>query len=148
MRKTIFSVLAAGLVVTWGANVSAADKAAQGAFDRKAAQVNETAKRPAMINTAIHGVSVETGVPEDRLQEMHRKNPDAGPAGILIASVMADETKQPPEKFLQSHMKGKTWEAIIRDNHVPVSKINDRLDHLERFLANSETGNTPRRRQP
>ena len=49
---------------------------------------------------------------------------------------MTDETKQPPEKFIQSHENGKGWGAIARSNHVPVEKINDRLDHVERAVQN------------
>src|SRR2546422_166988 len=137
MTKTMFTILTAG-VLTFGAGAYAADQNTKDAFERKAANVNEVARRADKLPVALHAISVETGVPEDRLREMHKKNPDAGPAGILIASVMADETKQPPEKFLRSHVEGKSWEAIAHDNHVTLKKVNDRLDHLEKAVSNTD----------
>jgi hypothetical protein len=71
----------------------------------------------------------------NELQDMHKRHPDAGAAGIMIACVLADNTKKPPEEFLSKHIKGKGWAAIAHDNNVPLEKLNVRLDHLERELT-------------
>src|SRR5947209_4154431 len=99
MKKFAFSILAAGMVLSWGTSALGAESKN---FEQKADELNATAKSGEKFNAAIHAISVETGVPEERLMEMHRQHPQAGPAAILNASILADETKQPPEKFLRN----------------------------------------------
>jgi hypothetical protein len=139
MNKIAFSVLAAGLVLSWGTGAFAAENKT---FDQKADDLNATAKSGEKFNSAIHAISVETGVPEDRLLDMHRQHPQAGPAAILNASILADETKQPPETFLKSHQNGARWEDIARKNKVPIEKLDTRLDHVQQYVA---TGRMPER---
>src|SRR5438045_7065096 len=99
MKKIAISVLAAGLVLSWGTVAFAAENKT---FDQKADDLNAMAKSGEKFNAAIHAISVETGVPEDRLLDMHKQHPQAGPAAILNASIMADETRKPPEVFLKN----------------------------------------------
>jgi len=142
----MFSVLAAGLVLGLGTGIaSAQDKATKSNFERKASKVNQDARKPGMMKVALHTISVETGVPQERIEAMHKDNPEAGPAGILIASVMADETKLPPERFLKSHLDGHDWDLIARKNNVPLEKVNERLDHLQRSLNTPEKVKAKRR---
>src|SRR5437867_3303912 len=101
MRKSIVSLVIAGFVVGLGVSpVRGQDKATRERLDQRAHEVNILAKRPGMTKTALHAVSVETGVPEANLEAMHKRHPDAGAAGILIACVLADETKKKPGDFL------------------------------------------------
>jgi hypothetical protein len=97
--------------------------------------LNETVKKKSSMKTALHGVSVETGVPLATVESMHKHHPDTGPAGILVACVLADETKKPAEQLVKKHEDGKTWAEIARENKVPVEKLDRKLDNLEKFLA-------------
>lgn len=139
MKKIAFSVLAAGLVFSWGTGALAAENKT---FEQKADDLNTTAKSGEKFNAAIHAISVETGVPEERLMDMHRQHPQAGPAAILNASILADETKQPPEVFLKHHQNGIRWEDIARKNHVPIEKLDSRLNRVQHYVA---TGKMPER---
>lgn len=144
MKKIVFSVLAAGLVLSWGTGAIAAENKT---FDQKADDLNVSAKSGEKFNAAIHAISVETGVPEDRLMDMHRQHPQAGPAAILNASILADETKQPPETFLKSHQNGVRWEDIARKNKVPIEKLDTRLDHVQRYVATGKMPESERARR-
>lgn len=103
-------------------------------LNTRAHDVNALADRRGGVRDAIHDVSVETGVPEEQLQRMHDNHPNAGPAGLMIASVLADNTKEPPGRFLSAHDNGRGWASIARENGVPLDKINTKLDNLEREL--------------
>ena len=92
------------------------------------------------MKEAIHDVSVETGVPLEKLQRMHDNHPDAGAAGIMIACTIADSAKGNPETYLSRHINGKGWAAIARENDVPLEKINDRLSKLEHDLGSGASG--------
>ena len=88
---------------------------------------------PPWIGEIVRAVN-ETGVPLDRVETMYRRHPKPGPAGVLAACVLAAETKVPPEQFLENRTKGKGWVAQAREHNVPISRINDRLDNMLRFL--------------
>jgi hypothetical protein len=139
MRKFIYSLLMA--TVTLGLSASLASgqerRGEKRELDARAHDVNALADRHGGMRDALHDVSVETGVPERELQRMHDAHPDAGPAGLLIASVMADNTKDRPERFLNQHVNGRGWASIARENNVPLDKINTKLDNLERELNGS-----------
>ena len=137
MMKSIIVAMAAGLMLSAGASVaSAQDKATKNNFEEKVRAINSLGKKSETANVGFRTISVETGVSFDEVKGMHKKHPDAGPAGLMIACVLADETKTAPEKFLQGHIDGKSWEAMIRDHKVPLEKVNERLDHLERSMSN------------
>jgi len=103
-------------------------------LESRAHDVNQLADRHGGMKEAVHSVSVETGVPQDQLQRMRDKHPDAGAAGLMIACVIADNAKGSPEAYLNRHVNGKGWASIARDNNVPLEKINVRLDKLQRDL--------------
>ena len=135
MRKFIYSLLVAGVSLGLSVRVaSAQEKTEKRELDTRAHDVNALADRHGGMRDAIHDVSVETGVPEGELQRMHQAHPDAGPAGLLIASVLADNTKERPERFLNQRTSGKSWASLARENSVPLEKINTKLDNLEREL--------------
>jgi hypothetical protein len=139
MKNSILSVLIASLVI--GVNsggVRADDKTTRERFDDRAHQVNATARKPGMMPIALQGVSTETGLPLERVESMHKRYADAGAAGVLIACVLADETKKDPEIFLKKRIDGKTWEAIAAEQRVPITKLKDRLDRFERVLVREE----------
>jgi len=143
MKKIAYSILAAGLVLSWGTSAFAAENKN---FEQKADDLNATAKAGEKFNAAIHAISVETGVPEDRLHDMHQQHPQAGPAAILNASVLAAETKESPEVFLKNHQNGTRWEDIARKHHVPMEKLNVRLDNVKRYVDTGKLPEKARRR--
>jgi len=144
MKKIAISFLAAGLVLSWGTAAFAAENKT---FDQKADDLNVTAKSGEKFNSAIHAISVETGVPEERLLAMHKQHPQAGPAAILNASIMADETKQSPEVFLKNHQNGIRWEDMAHKYNVPIEKLDSRLDHVQRYVATGKMPERARKRQ-
>jgi hypothetical protein len=142
MKKIINSLL----VVAVSLGLSAGFARGQGRaaekdeLESRAHTINQLADQKGGMKESIHDVSVETGVPVDQLQKMHDRHPDAGPAGLMIASVLADNAKGSPENYLAKHINGKGWGAIARDNNVPLEKINDRLAKLERDLKAGASG--------
>jgi len=136
MRKLIYSLMVATVSLGLTAGMARGDdRTAKDELESRAHTLNDLADKRGGMKEAIHDVSVETGVPVDRLQKMRDEHPDAGAAGLLIACVLADNTKKPAEQFLSRHVSGKGWAAIARDNNVPLDKIDNRLSNLERELG-------------
>ena len=134
MKHHAIKILAATVVLSLLTSAGRAQENQRDEFERKVDLVNEKGRKKDMLPVALKTVSIETGVPLDRVETMYRRHPKPGPAGILTACVLAAETKVEPEQFLENRTKGKGWVAQAREHNVPVSKINDRLDHMLRFL--------------
>jgi hypothetical protein len=139
MNKLIANLLVAGLVfsVVGTHELCAQEKAKVEQLDKKADSINATAKAPGKLKAAFQSISSETGVPLDQVEHLHKNHPDAGPAGIMLACAMADETKKSAGHFLDSKLSGKGWGAIAQDNKVSVDKLNQRLDHMATYLASA-----------
>lgn len=135
MRKFIVTAMLGTLALGLNLNALAADRPAKRELDDHTKAVNELATHGERMQLALHQISVETGVPLEEVRKMHQGHPDAGPAGIMNACVLADNTKKTPEDFLRKHLDGKGWAAIAKDNNVPLEKLNERLDRLENALA-------------
>ena len=136
MKKSSLTLLITSLALGLGLGPArGADKTETDHLTQRAHEVNRAAKKPDMMKVALHDVSVETGVPLEKVQALHKRYSDEGIAGVLIAGALADETKKSPEHFLDKHASGKSWTAIAREYKVPMEKINDRLDHLEKALT-------------
>jgi len=146
MRRMMYSLLVAAMSLGLTAGVAnAQSRAAQkDELDSRVQTVNDLADRHGGMKDAMHSVSVETGVPLDQIQKMRDRHPDAGAAGIMIACTIADNAKGSPEAYLSRHVNGKGWAAIARENNVPLDKLNDRLDKLERDLGHSDLAPTGR----
>lgn len=134
MRKLIYSLCVATVSLGLTAGL-ARGQTARDELESRAQNVNSLADRHGGMREAIHDVSVETGVPQEKLQRMHDQHPDAGPAGLMIASVIADNAKGNPEQYLSRHMNGRGWGSIAHENNVPLDKINNKLANLERELG-------------
>ena len=143
MKNTISTFLITSLVLVTTAS-QGQDKAIKKAeaqsearsekqFDARAHSLNMSVEKNGTMKDAIHAVSVETGVPETKIQAMHHKHPKAGPTGILAACVLADETKKDPDRYLTRFAGGRSWTEIAADNHVPIEKLNVRLDRVEKL---------------
>ncbi len=136
MRKMMYSLMVAtlSLGLTVGLTYGQDRGSQKDELETRAHDVNNLADRHGGMKEAVHSVSVETGVPQDQLQHMRDKHPDAGAAGLMIACVIADNAKGSPERYLDHHVNGKGWAAIARENNVPLDKINVRMDKLQRDL--------------
>lgn len=133
MRKPWFSLTIAVLALALPAfSVHGSEKEQ---LDDKIRHINDLAKKPGAREVALQRVSVETGVPLERVQAMHQKHSDIGVGGVLVANVLADETKKDPELFMKQRDQGKKWTEIARENNVKFSGLNDRLDRLERAIG-------------
>ena len=145
MRKSIMSVLIGAVVFGLGLTVlPAQDKQQRERLNERIDEVNKVGRKAGM-QLAIQRVSTETGVPLEQIQAIHKRHPNVGPAGILIACVLADETKKPAEDFARAASGGKGWAAQAREHKVPLEKLDARLDRLERALTKEQSTENNRR---
>jgi hypothetical protein len=114
-----------------------------GNIDQKVTALNQAVQSTGNMSAALNAISVETGVPQDQVQTLQKNHADAGAGGVLIASVLADETKQAPETFLQTHASGKSWDTIASDNKVSQDKIDLRLNHVQNAIGSAPSTPTP-----
>jgi ribonuclease HI len=138
MKKLMFALMTSTIALTLGGGpLRAADNDdAAKHFRQRADQINAaTAKDPDLMQTAIKHISVETGVPVEKVRLHHQRHPNMGAAGLLLANVMAAETKEPPATFLKERQSGDQWLAIAREHKVSVEKLNVRLDNVWKALA-------------
>jgi hypothetical protein len=139
MRKSAINILITTFALSLGLSLAtAADKAEADHLSTRAHQVNRLAKTPGMIEAALHDISVQTGVPLDEVRALHKRHPDEGVSGVMIACSITDETKKAPEKLMDVRATGKNWPAIAHDNGIRMERLNDRLDHLEKVLNTQE----------
>ena len=135
MKKSIFSFMVATLVFSSGFGVALGqDKAAREQLETRTHEVNQTAKKQGM-DLSLQRISTETGVPLEQVQAMHKKHSDVGAGGLMIACVLANETKKAPEEFLKKNAGGKSWAALAKENNVSVNKLNERLSRLENAIG-------------
>src|SRR6476469_7996729 len=123
-------LLATALVWAVGlmGSLTAADKDDLEHLENRVKQLNAQAQKPGMMDVALQRISTETGVPLENVRRQHERHPDVGVAGLMIANVLANDTKKSPETFLSEHAKGKKWLTIAKNNKVSVDNLNERLD--------------------
>lgn len=124
-------------------NTTATGSSGSGNIDQKVSALNNNVQSSGSMTAALHAISVETGVPEDQIKTLQKSHSDAGAGGILVASVLADETKQAPETFLQSHAGGKSWDTIVGENRVSAEKIDLRINKVRNFIGAGSGSLTP-----
>ena len=127
---TMAMLLALGLVFP----AMAADKEDMDHLENRVKQINAAAAKPNMQDVAFQRISTETGVPVETVRKQHQRHPGIGAAGVMIANVLADETKKNPDPFLSQRDAGKKWVQIAKENNVSVDKLNERLDRLQKAL--------------
>jgi hypothetical protein len=131
--KTLIAMtmfLALGLVFP----TMAADKEEHDEFENRVTQINAMGAKPNMTDIALQRISTETGVPVETVRKQHGRHPNIGVAGLMIANVLANETKKAPESFLSQREGGKKWKQIAKQNNVGVEKLNDRLERLQKAM--------------
>ena len=137
MRNVFAKVIVVGVLaglISIPARGADKEKGGSDSLEDRVHAVNQTAEKAGRMNVALQRISTETGIPQDQVQASHRRYPDTGAAGLLIAGVLADETKKPFEQFLKQHSSGRKWGAIARDNKVSIESLIARLDRFEKAL--------------
>jgi uncharacterized protein YdiU (UPF0061 family) len=142
MRKqilTIFTVLGLALALNTASAQSSKDDTTAKQLRDIEKQLNQKTQTTKQWQAAMHTISVETGVPQDQLRAMKKGHPEVQPAGILIASVLADETKKAPEDLLKQHLSGQNWPAVARNNNVPFDKLTQRLQKVLQAIPGAKS---------
>jgi hypothetical protein len=137
MRKQILTTLSI-IGVALALNTAPAQTKAKSSVNQLReleTQVNQATQGSNQWHTAMHTISVQTGVPQDQVRALKQNHPNAQPAGILVACVLADETKKPAEQFLKQHLAGQNWPDIARNNNVPLEKLTVRLQTIRQALT-------------
>ena len=138
MTKLLAFAVSAFLVAI--PSLIAADDQDVDEFERRVSRINAAADKPGKMNIALQRISTETGVPLENVRGQHKRYTNMGAAGIMIANVLANETKKAPNDFLKARTDGKKWLAQARDNKVSVEKLNDRLERLQKAMTDGAGG--------
>jgi hypothetical protein len=134
MKNVISTLVLASTVMTL-ASIGGADERYRGSkadLDDRIHSLNETTKRNHAEHAALHGISVETGVPLEQLRAIEARR-RVSPAGLMVACVIADNTKEDPDRIVRK-ASDKTWAALAREYGVPYDKIERRLARLETYI--------------
>ncbi|HET7626369.1 MAG TPA: hypothetical protein VFM25_14015 [Verrucomicrobiae bacterium] len=134
MRKFTGCLTILAIALGAAISVSAADNSAHDALENRINQINQDSKREG-INVTLQRISTETGVSLDQVKSLHKNHSNVGPGGLMIACVLADETRKTPEQFLKNHTNGKNWGALARANNVSIDKLTQRLDRLDKAIG-------------
>ena len=144
MKKSLVSLLMAGAMLGAGVNsVFAAENPGRDALEDRVQEVNRSGRSEGM-DVTLKRISTETGVPLDQVKAMHKRYP-VGPGGLMIACVLANETKKEPEQFLKQHANGKSWVALARANDVGIDKLSSRLDRLNTAIGHDDSSNNKKK---
>ena len=108
-------------------------------FEHKVNAINEAAKKKGQMDNVLGDICNNVNLNLEQVRALHRSHPNAGAGAILVAAVIGDQTKQPAEKFLESHLKGNTWDTIIARNNVSTDKLDQKLDKVQSAIDNSQT---------
>jgi len=156
MRKSIYQLLIAGVLIAATGSLQAQTTARErrdrereqvrdreqmradaAMLDQRTKELNSTT-RGDRYDYALKTVSIETGVPEDRVRKLARAHPNRV-ADILNACVLADSTKKDPEDHYRERADGKSWAELANQYRVPVEKLTERLDHLDRAMGRASS---------
>ena len=136
MRKYIFTAITViGMALALKPAPAQAASDSENQLHQLQKQINDGTQTTPQWETAMHTISVQTGVPRDQLRSLRQKYPTVEPSAVLIACVLADHTKKAPEEFLKQHIAGQTWVQIAGNNKVPLDKIDERLQRVQQALA-------------
>jgi hypothetical protein len=124
------TILALGLMFP----ALAADQEDLDHLENRVKQLNALGAKPAMQDVAFQRISTETGVPLETVRKQHGRHPKIGIAGLMMANVLANETKKNPDWFLTQKESGKKWLQLAKENNVSVDKLNERLDRLHKAI--------------
>jgi hypothetical protein len=134
----LFAIATTALVFALITPAFAADEADVEEFERRVGRINTMAEKPGMKDTALQRISTETGVPIENVRNQHKRHPETGITGLLIANVLANETKKAPAVFLKQHAGGKKWLTLARENNVTLDKLNDRLERFQKAVSGGD----------
>ena len=135
MKKWLGVVMALSVLIGLGQAADTSANKSTPHFNQRVQQINKQTEDPKVMQVALQHIATETGVPLDQVRAQHKSHPKYGGAALLLANVLAAETKKSPESFLKERSSGKEWVEIAQENKIPTDKLNVRLDRIERAIA-------------
>jgi len=132
MKKMIGALSIFALLIGFVTPVMAADDEDQ--YEQKVKHLNSLGDKPGKMKVALQRISTETGVPLDRVEAQHKRHPEMGVAALMLANVMSADTKKQPSYFFEQRKAGKKWLTLAKENNIPVDRLNERLDRLEKAI--------------
>lgn len=131
--KLTFAITVAALAIAGATAVGDDYKGANRRdIDDSVHAIDKDIRRNHSQNDALHVISVETGVPQGKLQEILDHRPNAGLASVMMACTIADYTKRDPNYYLDQH-RNVSWQRLLADAGVPPEKVNHHLTRLEEY---------------
>ena len=104
---------------------------------KHARAINTLDNRAPARQAGLEAIAKETGVSVPTLQVQHRQHQEIGTAGLLMANVIAVQTKRPAGNYLRQAAEGKPWEHIAADNGVNLESLDAKLGQLEETMRSA-----------
>jgi hypothetical protein len=83
-------------------------------------------------------ISKETGVPVATIQKQHREHEAMGTSGLLMANLIATQTKKPAGNFLRQREAGKSWIEIAAEHKVSLDSADASLNRVETAMRGAK----------
>lgn len=105
---------------------------------KHARTINTLDNKAGARRAGYEAIAKETGVSVSTLQAQQRQHQEVGTAGLLMANVIAGQTKRPAGNYLRQAAEGKPWERIAADNGVNLEDLDAKLGRLEEAMRNAK----------
>jgi hypothetical protein len=100
-------------------------------FEKNVRNVNTLDNQAPARAAGFAAISKETGVPVATIQKQHREHEAMGSAGLLMANLIAAQTKKPAGNFLRQREAGKSWVEIAAEHKVSLDSADASLNRVE-----------------
>jgi hypothetical protein len=139
MRATKYTLAALAFAIATAIGTSRADdvirRNSHRDLDRTASTISKEARSMRNERDALHAVSVETGIPTPKGQEMLDRWESAGVGGVMIACTLADYSKRDPNYYMERRFHDhQSWDRIVADSGVPFEKVDRKLARLDDYV--------------
>jgi hypothetical protein len=100
-------------------------------FEKNVRNVNNLDNQAPARTAGFAAISKETGVPVATIQKQHREHEAMGSAGLLMANLIAAQTKKPAANYLRQREAGKSWPEIAAEHKVSLDSADASLNRVE-----------------
>src|SRR5215218_4314926 len=100
-------------------------------FEKNVHNVNTLDNKAPARAAGFAAIAKETGVPVATIQKQHREHEAMGSSGLLMANLIAAQTKKPAGNFLRQREAGKSWPEIAAEHKVSLESADASLDRVE-----------------
>jgi hypothetical protein len=100
-------------------------------IDKHIQSMNTLDNKAPAKTAGFAAIAKETGVPAATIQAQHREHPGIGSGGLLMANLIAAQTKKPATTYMRQRLAGKSWEAIAAANQVTLENADGALERVE-----------------